>query len=113
MDGYIDEQEVKCFTLNQLFVNNEIKDLALLHIDAEGYDWKILSQLNLANFNPTLILFEFINLKESEKKEAINFLKDHYYVISFRIDFLGINKEKIKKKDLQAIKRKGVLVSTI
>ena len=46
-------------TIEALFQKNDIKELSLLHIDAEGYDWKILSQLDLECFNPKIILFEF------------------------------------------------------
>lgn len=103
IDNYITETEVNCLTLNQLFQKNEISDLDILHVDAEGYDWKVLSQLDLKKFKPTIILFEFFGLKEEEKSAAIDFLKEDYYLFAFRIDFLCIKKDKIREKDLKTL----------
>jgi len=106
VDDYISETEVNCLTLEQLFQKNEINQLDILHIDAEGYDWKVLSQLDLNKYKPTIILFEFFGLKEEEKTAAIDFLKEDYYLFAFRIDFLCIKKDKIKPNDLKALESK-------
>ena len=81
VDKYITEIEVNCITLNQLFKKTGIESLDLFFIDAEGYDWKILSQLNLSQYKPVVIVFEYVNLNESERFQAINFLK--YEILIF------------------------------
>ncbi len=108
VDEFIVETEVNCITLSELFNKNGIVSLEAFLVDAEGYDWKILSQLRLNQFKPNLIVFEYLNLEESERKEAINYLKKDYYIFSFRIDFLCIRKDKIKPKDLSALKEKRI-----
>lgn len=42
MDKFIEEIEVNCITLNDLFKKNEIESLDALLVDAEGYDWKVV-----------------------------------------------------------------------
>lgn len=108
IDDYIEGIEVNCLTINQLFQKNNIETLDLLHIDAEGYDWKVLSQLNLNKFQPTIISFEFLNLSESERTAAIRFLSDKYHLFEFRIDYFCIRKDKIKAKDFKYLKARLV-----
>lgn len=104
VDQYVTGIEVNCLTVEQLFDKNDIKSLDLFHIDAEGYDWKVLSQLNLNKYQPTIIALEYINLKETERAEVLRFLEKQYYVFAFRIDYCCIRKDKIRSKDLQSLK---------
>jgi FkbM family methyltransferase len=99
LEPYILETNVRGLTLNQLLTKNNISNLDLLHIDTEGYDYKILSQLDLKKYNPTIILFEHQHLQDSEKKEAVIFLKENYYIFRFGGDFLCIAKNKLSKSD--------------
>ena len=108
IDDYIEGIEVNCLTIDQLFQKNNIEKLDLLHIDAEGYDWKVLSQLNLDKFKPTIISFEFLNLGENERTAAVHFLSDLYHVFEFRIDYFCILKDKIKAKDFDYLKARLV-----
>jgi len=103
IDQYIEEIEVNCLTINQLFEKNNIETVDLLHIDAEGYDWKVLSQLNLNKVQPVIIAFEFLNLSEKERTESIQFLAESYYIFAFRIDYFCIRKDKIKAKDFKSL----------
>ena len=104
VDEYITALEVNCLTLNQLFEKNDVKSLDLFHIDAEGYDWKILSQLDLSKYKPIIIALEFLNLSETERNEALRFLEKDYYVFAFRIDYCCIRKDVIADKDLRVLK---------
>ncbi len=100
LKSYIVETKIKGITLKELFERNRIDSIDLLHIDAEGYDWKVLSQLNLKKYSPTLILFEYNHLEEFERLEALMFLKDNYNIFILGNDCLCIRKDKVKKKDL-------------
>ena len=112
MDGqlepFIDEITLQGLSLQDLFSRNSINQIDLLHIDTEGYDWKILSQLELNKFKPTLILFEHVHLPALEKQQSIEFLKEDYCIFEFRLDFLAIRKDAIRKKDLDNIGLKRV-----
>lgn len=97
LEPYIEETLINGLTLEQLLQNNKIKNISLLHIDTEGYDWKILSQLDLDLFNPAIILFEHRHLANAEKKEAIDFLKSNYSIARLGGDVICCHKELIVK----------------
>lgn len=107
IEKYIEEIEIKGITLEQLFTRNNIKRLDFLHIDAEGYDWKILSQLNLEKYKPQLILFERTHLSTSEINDAITHLKD-YNIFEFTGDYLCILKTKLTKRDFKKLNKRLV-----
>ncbi len=88
LEPFIEETLLSGIKLEELFLKYEIKEIDVLHIDTEGYDWKILSQLDLNKIIPKIILFEHIHLANSEKKEAINFLKEKYAIIRLGSDYL-------------------------
>lgn len=78
--------------LKTLFQRNHISNISVLHIDTEGYDWKILSQLDLERFEPRFILFEQNHLSKKEREEAISFLNEKYYIMILGIDMLAVHK---------------------
>ena len=110
LEPYIIETNVNGLTLSHLFKRNKIDNLDLLHIDTEGYDYKILSQLDLKKYNPTIILFEHTHLQDSEKKKAVIFLKDNYYIFGFGGDFLCIIKNKLSENDFVTLKKNLITV---
>jgi FkbM family methyltransferase len=89
---YIKETQVNCATLRELMNVHEIKRIDLLHIDAEGYDWKILSQLDLSEAPPKVILYEHKCLTNTEKSSARRFLQEHYSLYELGGDTLAIRK---------------------
>ncbi|MBO0930069.1 FkbM family methyltransferase [Fibrella aquatilis] len=106
LEPYIIATDVNGLTLSQLLTKNKINRLDLLHIDTEGYDYKILSQLDLKTYNPTLILFEYVHLQDAEKAEALTFLKESYHIFRFRGDFLCFAKTKMSERDFTTLKEK-------
>ncbi len=110
LEPYIEETVVNGLTLKEVFSRNKVNSLGLLHVDAEGYDWKVLNQIRLEKFKPIIILFEHKHLKDSEKKEALFYLATNYHIVQFGDDFLCISKNKTKKKDLNRLKDRIVNV---
>jgi FkbM family methyltransferase len=106
LEPFIEEIEVKAVTLDQLFERNNITDLKLLHIDTEGYDWKVLSQLNLKKHAPVIILFEHEHLQDIEREEAVSYFEKVYQIIECERDFLFIKKDKISLRALNKIRKK-------
>tara|TARA_Y100000389_G_scaffold198821_1_gene236033 strand:+ start:5448 stop:6146 length:699 start_codon:yes stop_codon:yes gene_type:complete len=51
--------EIDCYKLNTILDNHKIKKVDYLNIDAEGNDFKVISNFNFKKFNPTLISIEF------------------------------------------------------
>ncbi len=103
--AFIEEVQVSCLTLKQLLIRNNIKELDALLIDAEGYDWEILKQLDLKLYQPRIIFFEFTNLNEAEKLEAKVFLSPIYFLFRLGINLLCFSKETTDLSDLRHLKK--------
>ncbi len=88
---FIEATLLEGIDLNTLFNRNKVKQISVLHIDTEGYDWKILSQLELNRFQPKFILFEHHHLTDLERKAAARFLEKKYTVFSLGIDMLAVH----------------------
>lgn len=108
LEPYLHQLEIEGINLNNLLSRNKIEYLDFLHIDTEGYDWKILSQLNLDKFKPAIILFEFKHLGDKERRSAISFLTKDYNIYKFGGDFMCIKKEKMNTKDKLILKGKKI-----
>jgi FkbM family methyltransferase len=91
LSNFVKQMEIEGLSLGALLNRNKIEQLDILHIDTEGYDWKILSQLDLKKFVPYFILMEYNHLSKSELDQANFFLKDNYTVFNVGIDLLAVN----------------------
>jgi FkbM family methyltransferase len=80
MEPFIRTLDIPTVSLPSLLEQHEVSQIDVLHIDTEGYDWKILRQLNLKKFRPKLILFEYKHLQEAERLAAMAFLKPAYRI---------------------------------
>ncbi|NEO85610.1 MAG: FkbM family methyltransferase [Spirulina sp. SIO3F2] len=82
LDPYIIEAEIESLTMPDLLARNQIETIDLLHIDTEGFDYKILSQIDFKQYHPRVVLYEHIHLPETEKMAAESLLKAHNYCCS-------------------------------
>lgn len=73
--------EVACLTLPTLFRRHAVDRVDVLCLDAEGWDYRILRQLDFAAYRPKLIRCEYINLTPEEQAAIVHALADHAYVI--------------------------------
>ena len=73
------EEDVNCITLETLLARNKIKKIDLLQIDTEGYDFRILKQLDFSRYRPFVINMEFALLPDNEKSECLSLLSAHGY----------------------------------
>lgn len=103
LQKYISEIEVNCLSLDELFKKHKITKVDLLQIDAEGYDWQIISQLNLNQFSPIIIVFEHVNLNHQEKEGAINYFSKQYHMFSLGINYLCVRKDKLTNRDFKSL----------
>ncbi|MCC5918316.1 MAG: FkbM family methyltransferase [Cryomorphaceae bacterium] len=85
---FIRTVELPGMTLPDVFKKHNVNTLHLLHIDAEGYDWRILKQLNLRKYQPAVILFEYAHLAPNEIESAKRFLAPKYEIHVVEMDFL-------------------------
>lgn len=75
---HIREITIPTLPLASLLDRHQVTQIDLLHIDTEGFDWRILSQLDLVTFRPKVILFEFKHLTEAEQASALTRLQSLY-----------------------------------
>lgn len=92
LEPYILEKKLEGITLPSLLERAKTNDIDIMHIDTEGYDWKILSQLNLNECAPNFILYESNHLSSDELTDSINFLESRYELFDVGIDVLAVNK---------------------
>jgi len=94
VESWIEEREVEVLSLGSLLERNGVNELDLVHIDAEGADFDILSQLDLVRFRPSLIIYEHVHLSEADKLAAAGLLNRANYITE-RIgrDTLAVPKE--------------------
>lgn len=93
LEPFIEKAEFSGITLDDLFEKHAIERLDLLHIDTEGADFKILSQLDLRKRTPKIILYEKKHLSRKEERESILFLKANYVLYRFGGDILAVHRE--------------------
>lgn len=92
LSQFIRGEEINGITLAGLLAKHKISQIDVLHIDTEGYDYKILSQLDLKNIHPTIILYEHLHLSPEEKARAINYLKHDYELFQWGMDMFAVSK---------------------
>lgn len=83
--------KVPCKTLQTVLDKHKITNIDIIQVDTEGWDWKILKQLDFAIYRPKLIRSEYINLSDEEKEEMITFFSDMGYIYTYSsqdIDFV-------------------------
>lgn len=76
---YIIEVPVKVLTLDSLFRMHGVEKIDFLLIDCQGFDYKILKQLDFKKFSPDIINFEHGLLDLEELRESRKLLENHGY----------------------------------
>ena len=69
-------------TLSNILIKNNITKLDVLQIDAEGYDYRILSQLDFNQWLPRILIFEHSNLSDEDLATADSLLRGKGYALS-------------------------------
>ncbi len=90
---FIRQTKIEGKSLPELFYENGVARIDLLHIDTEGHDWQILSQLDLRQITPRAILYEHKHLSKEDKANSIQFLASRYEIFSLGGDFLAVNRQ--------------------
>jgi len=106
LEPFIMEIEVEILPLSEILQKNHVQNCHLLHIDTEGYDYKVLSTLDFSVTRPLILFIEHKHLGDSEKKELIQLLHKHSYIVKdCGQDYFAIDK-KAKKTLPRGINKK-------
>lgn len=110
LEPFIVSAPVQCVTLPELLQHHAIHEITIFHIDAEGHDWKILSQLDLTTHSPDLIIFEHRHLIASDRRASQSFLAEQYDIYDLGRDYLAIAKsaKSIRRETLSFLSKKRI-----
>ena len=90
---FIRQMTVDGITLPELLDRFDVREIDILHVDCEGYDWRVLSQFDLGRYRPRFILFEFHHLGAGEAAAAREYLNPHYVIHRTGIDYLAVRRD--------------------
>lgn len=85
IEKHIKVIDVQSMTFSSLYARhkNLMENIDVVHIDAEGYDYKILSQMDLKKMRPSIIIYEHIHLNKwvlrKLNKRLIGYSYDLYW----------------------------------
>lgn len=101
-DDLLIEEKIKTISFNSLLQKYNIKNVDLIQIDTEGYDFEIIKLINFKNINLDIILFEHLHLKKSDYQQSIKILKmNGFNLFADKWDTIGIRKNLFRKLALQ------------
>ena len=93
MSPYIIEENVECQPLQDVLDKNRVAAIDLLHIDTEGFDYQVLSQLDIKRYKPAVILFEHHLLTDEELIKARKLLRrTGYRLLQYGNDTLAVKR---------------------
>jgi FkbM family methyltransferase len=79
LEPYILSEKINAVPLHDIFDKHKVKEVDIVHIDTEGYDYKVLSTINFSIYKPSVILYEHHHLSDVESKAAELLLKKNGY----------------------------------
>lgn len=89
----IESRVIKTVTLKELFSRNRLSKIDLLIIDAEGFEYRILAQLEQLIEKPSYILFEWGCMKEDIQNTLFSLLYNQKYKLySSSGDILAVHR---------------------
>jgi FkbM family methyltransferase len=96
LEPFILEKTLQGITIETLFANHDIDHLDLLHVDTEGADFLILSQLNFNKIAPKVIIYEWCHLGRDDIIASFKFLMKCYVLYKFGPDIVAIKRNELK-----------------
>lgn len=79
IERYVEEIEVDCLTFDGLFARHDVDRIDLLHIDAEGYDARLLRTFPWQRFEPRVVLYEHDHLDRRDRAATEAMLRERGY----------------------------------
>ncbi len=79
---FLDSCEVRCSTLHDILNEYGITKIDVFFCDAEGYDARIIMQIDFSLIKPLVIILEHIHLSTEERNACNNKLQANGYMIN-------------------------------
>lgn len=74
-------EEVQCTTLNKLLLKHKVRNIDILQVDAEGYDFEVLKTIDLDAFCPSIIHYEKVLLSREDHFSCLDMLMSNNYSV--------------------------------
>lgn len=88
---FIVEEKVNAIRVADLLAKHHVDKVDFLHIDTEGFDYKVLSQFDFATIHPRVVMYEHKHVPTDQQKLAANYLLDAGFLLEkFGGDTVGI-----------------------
>lgn len=102
IDDYIDKIEVETISFKTLLRRYNIKNINLLQIDTEGFDYEIIKMFDFEKYHPKLINYESRHLSDSERIKCEILLESKGYTLfKYKGDTCAIHcPPDFKRKDI-------------
>lgn len=108
LEPFIVECVVEVHPLSDVLRKSGIRDIHLLHIDTEGYDYEVLKTVDFTIHTPVVIFAEHKHLAKTQRIEMARFLRNHgYSVYACGGDYFAVNKARNKRLQRLARARCG------
>ncbi|MGH8602736.1 MAG: FkbM family methyltransferase [Gammaproteobacteria bacterium] len=85
LQDYVVKERVKCLSFTSLLAKHGVRKIDLLLIDAEGYDYEILKQVDFKRLPPAIIRYEHKHLSRAHRLACERSLTAHGYVVVRRL----------------------------
>ena len=103
LDRHIVEEQIQSLTFDSLCRKHGVQTLHLLAIDTEGYDYEILKTIRLAEYQPSVIIYEHVFLDDSARAECRRLLDTSgYECLEGDMDTLCVRRPKHSSESAQA-----------
>lgn len=91
--------DVKAMPLMAIIQKSKFKNIDLLQIDTEGFDYEVLNMFNFDLYKPFIIQYEHIHLSTKDYLKSIKLLENNgYYCIRGKNDTISIRKDIVSIK---------------
>jgi FkbM family methyltransferase len=98
LEPFIVECELEVYPLSGVLQRNSVRDVHLLHIDAEGYDYEVLRSVDFEKFPPLSVFVEHKHLTRQHRTEMLRLFAKHGYSVSdCGVDYFAINNKANKR----------------
>lgn len=96
LDDMVSEQTVTGMSFAEFVREFSIDRIDVLQIDTEGYDWKILRQIDLGKWNIGLVQIEIINLMPRDRLQVFSYFEAAGYEWSYDgMDVTAVRRRRI------------------
>lgn len=71
IENYIITDSIDCISFESLLSKYEVKQIDLLQVDTEGYDYEIINMIDLNHIRPSIIAYESKHISMKKQQDLV------------------------------------------